>query len=273
MCIRTTTHDLAVDDEVMCHRNLLFISTRSQTSHHSTCSKSAHDLLPHHQLTMLSTDLCKRLRFFDTSALQNEGLTTSILIPPAHGPVGVVFNTTELLELILLELDDMRTLLISQRVNHMFHNTIITSPSIRQHLWLDPDPGLKTSALKNEPILNPLLQSVITQGKHSHIRFLELEYSSLDFYPALSRRLKPCSPPTVCIAMAPKARMAPWAGSWKRMLLIQPYDLSTRWDAYHYLWTTRDWDFRFTGTFDDESPCASRVVRFAIGPGFEGKDD
>lgn len=222
---------------------------------------------------MFSTDLCRRMRFLDASALLNDGLAPGVLVPTASDPVRLVLNTTELLELILLELDDMRTLLLSQRVNRMFNDTITTSPSIRQHLWIDPDPGLKTSTSRNEPILNPLLQNVITQGKHSHIRFLELDYSSLDFYPALSRRLKPFDPPTVCIAMAPKARMALWSGSWKRMLLVQPYDLSTRWDAYHYLWTTRDWEFRFTGTFDDESPYASRVVRFAIGPGFEGKDD
>jgi hypothetical protein len=235
---------------------------------------------------MFSTDLQRRLRFFDAFALPTTddafAATTAPLLvpPPAHDPVKLVFNTTELLELILMALDDdMRTLLLSQRVNHRFHQTIMTSPSIRQQLWFDPSPGLTTTTTntkttsKDEPILNPLLQNVVTKGHHSHIRFVELEYSSLDFYPALSRKLKPSSPPTVCIAMAPKARMAPWTGSWKRMLLVQPYNLSTRWDAYHYRWATREWDFRFTGTFDDEIPNTSRVVRFAIGPGFEGKED
>ncbi|USW56115.1 hypothetical protein Slin15195_G094340 [Septoria linicola] len=219
---------------------------------------------------MFSTDLNRRMRFFEDASTHNDRVTNTTFLQ-TYNPVRLVFNTTELLELILLELD-MKTLLLSQATNQMFNQTIMTSPRLRQKLWFDEDPKLaKTS--KPEPMLNPLLQSVVTKGKHSHIRFLELEYSSLDFYPALSRRLKPFEPPTVCIAMAPKARIAKWTGSWRRMLVVQPYDLSTRWDAYHYRWATREWDFRFTGTFDDGVPTMGRVVRFALGPGFEGKDN
>ncbi|KAM3413655.1 hypothetical protein BST61_g10348 [Cercospora zeina] len=85
--------------------------------------------------------------------------------------------------------------------------------------------------------------------------------------------INPFDPPTVCIAMTPKARTAKFAGSWKDMLVLQPYDTQTRWDAYHYRWATREWDFRFTGTFEDEEaagPRMGRVVRFVCGPGFEG---
>lgn len=216
------------------------------------------------------------MRFFDMPAIP---------IPPPFSPtyhqsVRLVFNTTELLELILLELD-LQTLLLSQAVNHMFHSTILASVRLRQKLWFDPDPTLTAETATagitpapSEPLLNPLLQAIVTKGSHSHIRFLELEHSSLDFYPALSRRLKPCEPPTVCIAIAPKARVAQLVGSWRKMLVVQPYDLSTRWDAYHYRWATREWDFRFTGTFDDVSPTGGRVVRFALGPGWEaGRDE
>jgi hypothetical protein len=167
----------------------------------------------------------------------------------------------------------MRTLLLSQRVNRMFQQTITSSPRLRQTLWFEPSPQIPAST---SPVVNPLIAAQVSKASHSHFRFLELEYSHLDFYPSLSRRLRPAEPPTVCIAIAPKARAAPWSGSWRRMLVVQPYDVSTRWDVYHYRWTTRDWDWRFSGMFEDEGvggPRAGRITRFALGPGFEGKPD
>ncbi|GIZ49081.1 hypothetical protein CKM354_001212100 [Cercospora kikuchii] len=248
---------------------------------------------------MFSTDLDRGMRFY-SSELQDVAAAAAAAYLQPYNPVRLVFNTTELLELILLELD-MKTLLLSQATSHMFHSTIMASPRLRQKLWFDPtpSPNYRSSSSTSSsspfattstdhtdassssyspppapPILNPLLQSVISRGTHSHIRFLELDTScSLSCYPALTRRLKPFDPPTVCIAMAPKARTAKFAGSWKDMLVLQPYDTRTRWDAYHYRWATREWDFRFTGTFEDEGlsgPRMGRVVRFVGGPGFEG---
>ncbi|KAF2206292.1 hypothetical protein CERZMDRAFT_91984 [Cercospora zeae-maydis SCOH1-5] len=253
---------------------------------------------------MFSTDLDRRMRFFG-SDLQEAAAAASLAYLQPYNPVRLVFNTTELLELILLELD-MRTLLLSQATCHMFHSTIMASPRLRQKLWFEPTPSLHPSSSSKSggslspatashtdhhdsspssslpfvssspppPVINPLLQSVISRGTHSHIRFLELDTAcSLSCYPALTRKLKPFDPPTACIAMAPKARTAKFAGSWKDMLVMQPYDTQTRWDAYHYRWATREWDFRYTGTFEDEEaagPRMGRVVRFVCGPGFEG---
>ncbi|KAF7186185.1 hypothetical protein HII31_12522 [Pseudocercospora fuligena] len=46
-------------------------------------------------------------------------------------------NTAELLEMILLNVDDLQALLLSQRVNRMFQATIATSKHLQKELWLE----------------------------------------------------------------------------------------------------------------------------------------
>lgn len=46
-------------------------------------------------------------------------------------------NTAELLEMILLNVDDLQALLLSQRVNRMFQATIATSKHLQKKLWFE----------------------------------------------------------------------------------------------------------------------------------------
>ncbi|KAF2162763.1 hypothetical protein M409DRAFT_58157 [Zasmidium cellare ATCC 36951] len=62
-----------------------------------------------------------------------------------------VFDTAELFEMIILEVDDVKTVLLSQRVNSVFKNTIKSSKKLQRALWLLPQ--LETDG---EVEVNPL---------------------------------------------------------------------------------------------------------------------
>jgi hypothetical protein len=71
-----------------------------------------------------------------------------------------VFETIELLELILLniDLDKISGLLRLLRVSKTFHNCIIHSPRLRRKLWFDTNPKLKPATTNALSILNPYLE-------------------------------------------------------------------------------------------------------------------
>lgn len=114
-----------------------------------------------------------------TPATQDKAVEMTTIHATTMSAQYQVFTTTELLECILLHLG-AQTLLLSQRVNKNFHQTIRGSCLLRQKLWLEPGDGdhdvenpiLSTLALR--PRINPLLSSPwIRQHCHSHIGRIE----------------------------------------------------------------------------------------------------
>ena len=92
----------------------------------------------------------------DLLTLDKIHIVTSTFLPSSKqnavmGTTQVALNTPEVLEQILLEVD-LRTLLVSaQRVCRSWHELLSASPSLQQHLFLQPAPKSATQAF------NPLL--------------------------------------------------------------------------------------------------------------------
>ncbi|EME44451.1 hypothetical protein DOTSEDRAFT_53547 [Dothistroma septosporum NZE10] len=113
-----------------------------------------------------------------------------------------VFRDAKLLEAILVHVDDVQTLFLSQRVNTTFRECITNSCLLRQLLWLDPDPRIQMWHLGR---LNPLLSRSVSRKKHKHI--LSLTHSGCD----------------VCILTTMNAQDLQVTGSWRNMLVYQPH--------------------------------------------------
>ena len=102
--------------------------------------------------------------------------------PDERTPSEQVFSTTEILEAILLEVNDMHTLLLSQLINSKFHATINGSFKLRRALWFEATPP--SDQPKNFPQLNPLLakhhtnlnMTVLTTGNMAQNRTDMLGY-------------------------------------------------------------------------------------------------
>lgn len=117
-------------------------------------------------------------------------------------PQQQVFSDTKLLEAILAHVDDMRCILLSQRVNRTVRDAIRGSPLLRQRLWLEPNPDIQLWHLGR---LNPLLSRSVSRKKHKHI--LALSHSGCD----------------VCMLTTMNAQKLEINGSWRDMLLYQPH--------------------------------------------------
>lgn len=120
-----------------------------------------------------------------------------------------VFTTPELLEAILLEVDDMRTLLFSQRVDRTFKATIESSINLQRVLWFKPmPPGSPQTQAKGH--CNPLIRKHRTQS--SGMKTINSSGWCItrdEDYVRLCRDID--------FVILPRRE-----GSWRQMLLFQP---------------------------------------------------
>ncbi|KAK4629401.1 hypothetical protein CLAFUW4_08212 [Fulvia fulva] len=79
-----------------------------------------------------------------------------------QSPGDKVSKTTEILESILLEVNDMQTILLSQRVSKSFNATIHGSFKLRRILWFEPTPSAEQD--ESFPKINPLLAKCHTNA-------------------------------------------------------------------------------------------------------------
>ena len=142
-----------------------------------------------------------------------------------------VLNTTELLEHILLRVSydvpsqnfskyDMKTVLLSQRVNRKFQAVVRGSHQIRVKLWLEP------GARDRKPLgLNPLLEEQFERRRIPHIALLCLSSS-------------PMPAPLAIIGTSQMAVESPPAiESWRDMLVVQPHPQQCSTDSLKWeLW-------------------------------------
>lgn len=133
-----------------------------------------------------------------------------------------VLHTTELLEAILLGLD-MRTLLLSQRVNKTFGNVIKGSLDLQRVLWVIPDPNIAHSDLP-EYSINPLIMQMKTYfglvraSVEFPTRMLDdstKDYATMDLHFGSLSHLVSIN--------------ASNTGSWRNMLLMQTHDPRNEW--------------------------------------------
>ena len=73
---------------------------------------------------------------------------------------GKLFNVTELVENILVNVEDVRDIFLAMRVNRKFRDGVRSSAHILRRLFLIPEPSLVISEL-GFPLLNPLLDDVL----------------------------------------------------------------------------------------------------------------
>lgn len=137
----------------------------------------------------------------------------------SESAVRKVLGNTEMLEKVLERVDDMRTLLLAQRVNSKFRDVIWKGKSkqIRRTLWLEPTPALMNAT--REVYINPLML------KRPHAVGL----SNLEKLGSDDRTQTSIFAPTTSRGMSVKfsspqrlKHLLPRPGSWKNMLLFQP---------------------------------------------------
>ncbi|KAK3630468.1 hypothetical protein LTR56_009482 [Elasticomyces elasticus] len=178
----------------------------------------------------------------------------------ARDPVAMVLTTTELLEDILRRID-MKTLLLSQRVNRTFQATIEGSPSLQQKLFFATMPAGSSYQCTQPQCRDRYCINVWDWTRQHRNPFLStlgydtpiLEVGSdeatisifyCDGYPQLT--LKACTP-------SRPASAAFRSGSWRRMLCCQT-DLGrqVQW-AFYCKATKPRWTFgRFDGSMTVE---------------------
>lgn len=131
-------------------------------------------------------------------------------------PKEAVLKTTELLEGILHNLDidilGMRTLLLSQRVNHTFNATTSGSPKLQQFLFFTPTPSDSHPSISLESPENPLFKRRLINDSTntSALKINTMEFSNSDG--------------NVIILGFYYASNMPNVGSWQRMY---PYRFPT----------------------------------------------
>ncbi|EME78024.1 uncharacterized protein MYCFIDRAFT_179472 [Pseudocercospora fijiensis CIRAD86] len=130
-----------------------------------------------------------------------------------------VFDTTELLEAILLEVDIFTTLVACTRVSKTFANTISSSIALQRALWFQPTPA---SLL--DPDTSKLNPFFVASGKnanfHSLYRGIKATQSKTPFGPKdgdFERILES----TNCIALENFPPRKHQYGSWRRMIPMQ----------------------------------------------------
>ncbi|KAI1820189.1 hypothetical protein F4861DRAFT_524096 [Xylaria intraflava] len=122
-------------------------------------------------------------------------------------PSDSVFNTVELLECILFELD-MRALLMIQRVNSLWRDTIASSPRIQESLYFRP------AATQKPPIRNPMLLEAFP------LWFLENANLDRQHFP---KRVRLLNLERLPISQESRKEAFEHPGaSWRRMLVQQP---------------------------------------------------
>lgn len=129
-----------------------------------------------------------------------------------------IFLIPEVLEPVLLNLDTT-TLLLSQRVCHLWNSLIKTSPSLQTALFFRPQKEASTStpALKPKRTVNPLMNKLLKHFVSNHRSSFHRDFSS---YLSRFGPQKSSDPSTTDVE-----RRHPYLrpeASWREMLLHQP---------------------------------------------------
>ncbi|GLA22105.1 hypothetical protein M752DRAFT_295198 [Aspergillus phoenicis ATCC 13157] len=129
-----------------------------------------------------------------------------------------IFLIPEVLEPVLLNLDTT-TLLLSQRVCHLWNSLIKTSPSLQTALFFRPQKEASTStpALKPKRTVNPLMNKLLKHFISNHRSGFHRDFSS---YLSRFGPQKSSDPSTTDVE-----RRHPYLrpeASWREMLLHQP---------------------------------------------------
>ncbi|KAK4494699.1 hypothetical protein PRZ48_014055 [Zasmidium cellare] len=126
-----------------------------------------------------------------------------------------VFSTTELLVAILLEVDDMQTLLLSQRVSKDFHDAIGDSICLQRALWfkpMPPDPSLPEDKCLRNPLIGKFKRRLgVDEVAHGTARKLDKD----EYWPEKNEK----GGNAKFIKLYKITRRQ---GSWRKMLLCQP---------------------------------------------------
>ncbi|SMY27863.1 unnamed protein product [Zymoseptoria tritici ST99CH_1A5] len=146
---------------------------------------------------------------------------------PIRSAAERLFETTEILEQILLNVNDMRTLLLSQRVSKLFVETITGSKALQETLFFRIRPANGNRKVFGSPyFINKLLCAPGTRSRiglnfariHQKRRAEDRWYLDIDIIFDTLARLK-------------QLEETDWEGSWRRMLIVQPTSVSE--DVWH----------------------------------------
>ncbi|SMY30245.1 unnamed protein product [Zymoseptoria tritici ST99CH_1A5] len=154
------------------------------------------------------------------------------------------FQTPELLEQILLQVDDLRTLLFSQRVSQQFLQTIQGSKRLQEELFFRVKWPAPQTADDSEIEVNPINPLLLSQKHRIGIHSVDIEVQhyrkdKLNFFGFLD----------IHLVFDPVDHMkeleeSDWEGSWRKMLIVQPRSIKyDRWQLSHQFavgsrWTT-----------------------------------
>ncbi|GKZ46785.1 hypothetical protein AbraIFM66951_009940 [Aspergillus brasiliensis] len=131
-----------------------------------------------------------------------------------------IFLIPEVLESVLLHLD-LSTILLSQRVCHLWNALIQTSPSLQTALFFRPELEPPTQNEKPERAINPFLNQLLNHFVSNHEPGHDTAVSSYLFLFGTPNK----SDPSLLELKQKHAYLRPEA-SWRGMLLHQPPVLS-----------------------------------------------
>lgn len=99
-----------------------------------------------------------------------------------------VFDTPELLELILLGFDDMKTLLLSQRVHTTSRDTIKSSVKLQRALWFQPPENMDDETKSSPLFFYRRRQDLYKKRVYEPRLPLSISKSNLQRYPVVTLR-------------------------------------------------------------------------------------
>ncbi|KAI0140831.1 hypothetical protein BJ166DRAFT_112663 [Pestalotiopsis sp. NC0098] len=175
----------------------------------------------------------------DTS---HSGTTDDSILVSTISPVHAVLRTTELLELILLQVDQRSLLTSAQRTCRGFYDLVCTSPCLQAHLFFSPRRADLWDGLQMNPLIGDVLPVRLSSSrlmkKGRRFYWDRSCPDGPDVYQSHceSHSLAVCATPSRCKHQIDAAFCRPDA-SWRRMLLVQPVLMPKDEDSLCNVWS------------------------------------